>query len=531
MPTRRQSPDAREFRQNAFSSSAEYERGILGNLVAARCHKLTDRDEIAMLWWLQQISWREGGIEKFAAELLAANSTKIGTPSMFRFGFAPGQIYSSAQVRTVRSEMADGSMFPLKGEANVAAEDAEDYLEENKWCPKAERRRQSYPEKYPAASFVTECHLSANKLADILQRALVDPASHSLRNGLWNFSTLWEALGAARDSEIAAARGRLVETTVTRQISEELDFALQTKSFILIEGDAGIGKTEAARAWCDQHPGRAIYVRMESGYDETTLYRSIARRVGTACSYSRTAVDMRARLQDALQPAHLMVVFDESHWFFPQARRLQGCPRRLDWLRSALIDFGVPVALICTPQVFATQCDRFRTIGWNANQIQRRIVRTVQLPTTIPPADAVAVARSYFPATPERLLKLAAAAALLSVERLTLFSHLRKRVNFLAPRMAGASEPAILEAALREIGAPGLTSEPPERASGSGSAERSKPASSPLRNKASSMRLPAQCLGPGIFNNTAGDDGADAVGRANASSFRVSTPAECLEAR
>ena len=73
MQTRRQNPATREFRQDAFASSAEFERGILGNLVAARCHKLTDRGEIALIWWLQQISWREGGLEAFAREFLEAN--------------------------------------------------------------------------------------------------------------------------------------------------------------------------------------------------------------------------------------------------------------------------------------------------------------------------------------------------------------------------------------------------------------------------------------------------------------------------
>ena len=56
MPTRHQSDQDRKFRQDAFASSCEHDRGILGNLVAARCHKITDPEELRVLWWLQQAS-------------------------------------------------------------------------------------------------------------------------------------------------------------------------------------------------------------------------------------------------------------------------------------------------------------------------------------------------------------------------------------------------------------------------------------------------------------------------------------------
>src|SRR5690606_3590328 len=122
---------------------------------------------------------------------------------------------------------------------------------------------------------------------------------------------LWDSLVEYRQREIKAARARCVETAVTTQVWDELDYALESRSFVLVEGREGIGKTEAARAWCAQHPGRTVYIRLESGTDEQTLYRSIARRIGTACSYGRKTTEMRARIQDALQSGHLMLVIDE----------------------------------------------------------------------------------------------------------------------------------------------------------------------------------------------------------------------------
>ncbi len=463
MQTRRQDPENRTFRQSAFASSTEFERGIVGNLVAARCHRLTDAEEISVLWWLQGISWRDGGLEKFATDLCARHADRIGTPTMHRLGRAPERVYTADEVRAVRVELPNRTSFPLRGER---AKDLDPlagldlgggYGSDDSWD---EARRN--PESYRAERFVDACEVAASGLADTIKQALVDPASASLRMGLWYFPSLWTTLIERRDRERMEAGARLVETAVTRQIAEELDFALETRSFILLEGREGIGKSEAARVWAERNSGRAIYIRLEAGSDETTLYRSIARRVGTACTYQRKAVEMRARIQDALQGGHLMLVLDEAHFLWPQSDRSErAAPKRLDWVRTALVDFGVPVALISTPQHFSRQCDRFRKGGWNANQIQRRLVRTVALPETITAADALKVARAYFPTCPDRLLRRTAGAALLSVSRLSLFSHMRKRVDFLAARQQGAVEAELLETALDEIGAPGAAA--PER--------------------------------------------------------------------
>ena len=109
MPTRQQSPEGREFRQDAFASSPDFERGLLGNLVAARCQRLTDREEIAVLWWLQQISWREGGLLSLAADLAARYRNQI---SVFRRSgqddFLDGEIVDSVELdETEVRTMAD----------------------------------------------------------------------------------------------------------------------------------------------------------------------------------------------------------------------------------------------------------------------------------------------------------------------------------------------------------------------------------------------------------------------------------------
>lgn len=454
MPTRKQDPETKEFRQGAYASSAEFERGILGNLVAARCHKLTDPEEIAMLWWLQQASWRDGGLGKFTAAFLEASPDLIGTASMHRFGVKPGQQYTADEVRVIRKEIFDDvpSRFPLRGEVNLPLwaefSDSDSSLQEQ---AKAQRLAPTHPVKYSVEEFQKVCSRAADGLTDYLSKALVDPQSQSLKNGIWYAPRLWDALWNWRETERKAARARIVETAVSQQVFYELDFAYETRSFVLIEGREGIGKSDAARCWCDQRPGQAIYVRLESGSDETTLYRSIAREIGTACSYQRKAVEMRARIQDALQAGHLMLVLDEAHFLWPtSARSERTTPKRLDWLRTALIDFGVPVALVSTPQFFTQQCERFRKAGWNSNQIQRRLTRLVRLPESLPNADVLGIVARHFPGLPARTAKEIAGIALLSVGYLTTIPGLRKRFDFLKTRRPSVADADLLREILDE---------------------------------------------------------------------------------
>lgn len=459
MPTRQQNPEDREFRQEAFASSPDFERGLLGNLVAARCQRLTDREEIAVLYWLQQISWREGGLEGFANEFLEANSGRIGTRSMFKFGMKEGQIYTADQVRAVRSEMANCYHwdFRLKGECEAPDEyELRDlFIGCDVFAARREARikAESYPTSYPAKAFLKACgNLDGAEFTAMLKRALVDPESKSLRAGLWNFPTLWDALCAWRQREIETGRSGIVETDVSKRVFEALDFARESRSFVLIEGREGLGKSASARNWCRRHPGEAVYVSLQSGNDETTLYRCIARALGTACSIARKGVDIKANVEKALQPGHLTLVLDEAHFLWPQTERAErSAPKRIDWLRTALIDHDVPVVVISTPQYFANQCDRFRKSGWNANQIQRRLAHTERLPDSLSSADMQAIIRLHFPEIPAAKVFDIAILATGSLGFVGAIGHLRKRLDFFVSRKGARSEPAILDRLIAEL--------------------------------------------------------------------------------
>ena len=255
-----------------------------------------------------------------------------------------------------------------------------------------------------------------------------------------------------RQAEIDAAKESIVETDVSARVFEALDFAKETRSFVLIEGREGLGKSASARNWCQRHPGESVYVSLQSGTDEMTLFRCIAQQLGTACSIARKAGEIKANVEKALQPGHLTLVLDEAHFLWPQSGRAErSAPKRVDWLRTALIDSGVPVVIVSTPQYFANQCDRFRQGGWNANQIQRRLAHIERLPESLSIADMQAVIRLHFPEIPKAKVFDIAILATGSLGFVGTIAHLRKRLDFLVSRKGARSEAATLDRLIAEL--------------------------------------------------------------------------------
>ena len=159
--TRRASDKSSRLRQGRFASSPEYERGLMANLVAKRCSVLEHPEDRELVWFMQLISHRPGGIKKLAADLLAEFPDRIASDSMRKFGMREGQIYSAGQVKKVRQELA--LAFPLKGEFSVADSDLILLSDE-----RLREKRQSlafdasfHPTNYPASDFVKCCREAA----------------------------------------------------------------------------------------------------------------------------------------------------------------------------------------------------------------------------------------------------------------------------------------------------------------------------------------------------------------------------------
>ena len=95
-------------------SSPEYAelRGISGSAVAAKAALQTDPRARLLLFFLQAISLRPGGLKKVTDDFLAMFPERLGTPSMHKFGVKPGTIYNAEQVKVVRGEVEKHGALP-----------------------------------------------------------------------------------------------------------------------------------------------------------------------------------------------------------------------------------------------------------------------------------------------------------------------------------------------------------------------------------------------------------------------------------
>jgi hypothetical protein len=434
MSSTRTAAEGTPFRQERFASSAIYEQGLLGNLVAKRCRTIRNPENRALVYWLQALSHLEGGLKLFAEKFLAAFAHRIGTPTMRQIGKTAGQVYTYEEAETLynsglnfaafadRDTLAvlgiprrqkpvyDSSDFISPSESSSRPWDCAPWLDEES---KEEAWRNLHNCTVDEA--MQECLRASENLPDFLKQLCLDPSieieplNHDSKertiwkyavnsDSVWWFDNIISALHECRKAQIEEAKQSIAETTISRQIFEDLEFAAYIKGLVLIEGEQRTGKSKAAEAWAAAHPGKAIYLRLESGKDELSFYRTIARAIGTASSSQMKAQEMRLKIEDMLQEKHLMLIIDEAHFLFPIIARPKSAPGRVDWLRTALIDHGVAVACISTPQ-FDRQCAHYeKGIGWNAKQIKGRVKLQRLLPSALPVEDLAAVARKMVPA-------------------------------------------------------------------------------------------------------------------------------------
>jgi hypothetical protein len=397
--------------QQGFCSSAEYERGLLANIVAMRCGLLESAEERALVFSLQYHSWQPGGLEKLAGALLKRFPDRAVTPSMNKFGTKPGTVYSASQVKAIRTEIPGGEFdFLLSGENSLhdamALPEMPTSYEE--MCGKgmsrkqvlevhraAARRADAQPHSYPAEVFCQHCRDANNGLSDYIIRLCAD--AESKFESPWYFPTLISSLREYLSEEAGRRRSKTADTEIVRMIDDALDYTLQSGELTPIQGLARIGKTHAVKAWCERHPGQARYVQVPPTNDDASFIRRIAEAYGVSSGLSFKNTQIRERVERTARAARLMLVFDEAHWLLTQDYRARKRPSRIAWIMNELVNYGVPVALVTTPQFEEDKLRIKERTGWNWDQFDGRIGEPVTLPPEISQDDLAAIARAHIP--------------------------------------------------------------------------------------------------------------------------------------
>jgi hypothetical protein len=241
----------------------------------------------------------------------------------------------------------------------------------------------------------------------------------------------WEQLEAYREKWITDLPAH-VETSIGRRVASALEYAQQTRTLTLIDGPARIGKTFAARAYCEESGGLARYVEVPCSNDESSFFRAIGKSLGVSSSLRLKAAEMRARVEEVLQAGDLMLVMDEAHYLWPQQWRPYASPFRVNWINTALVNHKVPVALVTTPQFYASQQRVEKLTEWRSEQFIGRIGHPVRLPNRLGRADLVKVAKALLPGAADAAWEAMAVYADVSKKHLASIEAIAKRAAWLA---------------------------------------------------------------------------------------------------
>lgn len=205
----------------------------------------------------------------------------------------------------------------------------------------------------------------------------------------------------------AAKQIPLVETEVTRAITETLDYARDYAAMVAIVGSTGRGKTYTAKHWAAQNNhGRTRYIRMTSNPGRSTLLYKLCEAAGTGWSgYKNAALEQRVLTSGAYGPRNVVII-DEAGHLIPRSGSGTGA---IEFIRDLHDNCGCAVALIFT-DVYLEQM-RLGHLKRYFEQFLGRIEKVVKIPENPSIAEVEEFVNSYAPGAGDDLVAAATAAA------------------------------------------------------------------------------------------------------------------------
>lgn len=397
MSTRRASTaDQAPTADERFMSKAEFveRRALPGNLVAGKAMLYPDRRHREMLYWLQSVTLKPGGLKQLARDIVTQFPDRLGSPTMHAHGIAPGVTFGKEAMERIEEELRldDRSRQIAKLQFGAwLANGFEDGSPESK----ALRAPQN-----SAEYLLARCRMDAlNELPDFLRDCCLDPdidleeleagASAPFFADIYGALTHFKTLAEKEDDHA-------VTTSIGALVNETLDHALRTRGMVVIEGKEGSGKTTAVQAWARRHPAQVRYITLSGITHRTGFFQKVAEAIGLA-TCQRKSHELQAKIESFFGAAQLMLVIDKAHHAWPKAMRVQSAPEIIDWINTALVNQGVPVALVCTDQFSRLKERVERQTGWTSGQFLHRVKRFKTLPERPEEADLWAVARALLP--------------------------------------------------------------------------------------------------------------------------------------
>jgi AAA domain len=403
---------------------------------------------VEMMWFLQYTSTQPGGLVKFCADMFAQLPERFGTETM-RAAKRPE--YTLQEKRSINGEipykynpagMIDPDNETPSDELLAAILDRAPDSEEERASQRREfeRRLKSWTAKEIRCScqeavenilprYLEDLCVKADKGFTELGDYDHDKGPH------WFMDDPVAAVFEMMDRRAIEVSKRLAMTAVTKKVFDALDYALQERVMVRIEGDSRFGKTESVRAWADMRPGLARVVEVPSSNSLEDLLRRVAESLGLAFSYGTRGQILRERIEYVLKQSGIFLIFDEAAFLVPQNYTPTTAPARLNWVRREVADRKLPLALIHTPQTFMPAVEKFvKKTAFSMQQFTGRNYRIVELPTEMDREDLIAVARIHFPELGIEYLEVIADLAELSENYLQMVEAVAKLSRFVARR-------------------------------------------------------------------------------------------------
>lgn len=395
-----------------------------------------------MLWFIQAMSLNPGGLRAFSGKLLQRFSDSIGK------GILPQGTKSKFSTKESK-EICE--RIPYCWRNDFSDENAQAYLSVAQGDDQILQLREGISrlahevlyssEEEPAPEFTREqlikllTRIALAELPAILTDMCVGP-NHTLipTKRAWFLPDLSQCLLLFMDEYAVQIKGRIAKTEITEKVFELLDYASSKTVAIRIEGAPRIGKTESASTWCEMYPGRARLVTVPYSNTEIDLFKAMADSLGVDYNLGVRLHEIRDTVQHVLKHSRMLIVLDEGHFLIPTRYTETTQPARLNWVRTRIIDIGLPCAIIVTPQSFETPFKKFvKKTNHRFDQFFGR-TQSFGLPSELSQEDLMAVAKIHFPELDGPPLKMIIGAALTSEGFLKAVEQLAKRAGFLAER-------------------------------------------------------------------------------------------------
>ncbi len=418
MSSTRKAPQGAPISYERYMSSPEYAelRGIPGTAVAAKAQLYLSARKRSLLFFLQSMSLKDGGMRQLARDLFAEFPERIGSPKM-RATAAKRYDYKTACGIAVELKIDHSELWGCDDESLDGWMNA--YLgrpmpQESDFSVAYKKALRS---KIDASVFIGECLRHDEELSRFLVEVCINPKLpiafstdeewvSELEADAWNcsnfadaetktpsvpyFDGIIDALAEYQDRYEARSASEFITTTISKVAVDTLNRALLTGKMAVIEGLSGSGKSTTAEAWCDAHRGQARFVTLSGITHKTGFFQKLAAVIGLASS-NRKATDMQVKVEEFFRRTRLMLVIDEAHHLWPQHQRSHSNPELIDWVNTALVNQRVPVALICTDQFIKLKKRIEKQTGWTSEQLEHRVKRFVKLPEIPTEEDVEAV--------------------------------------------------------------------------------------------------------------------------------------------